>query len=530
MLKKIDKKTFVVPALLSVVILIIGVFFPEGFGKFVNMLFSFVTGYLGWIFQYGLVILLIICLWAAFSKYGRIRLGGKDAKPTMSFLSWCAITFTSGMALGVVFYGVGEGLMNYMSPPGFSGDAAASAEAAEHALSYVFFHWGFQPYAIYTAAGLGYAFVYWNTKRSFNLSSSLYPLMGEKGEKGWAGNLINWVSMYIMMACLGTNIGLGALQLTSGIEYVSGSKVSGDWLPTLIIIILATSGITCACSGIHKAIKHVSNLNMIIFFILMFSALVLGGTKFILNNVCSSIGEYLKNIVWESFYLEPAKQSGWIADWTLYYWNWWLLVGPITGLFLTKLAKGRTIKEFVLVNMFIPVGFVIAWFGIFGSSAIFQQMNGHDIWGVIQEYGFPVAQFAYLKTLPGSGFLIVLGFLATFFSFVTQSESMTYTMAGMTSADKSETATGEQNSPAFLKIFWGVAIAVMGYVLLKAGGLQVVQRATVMMGLPILIILMINIWSFIKAVRHREIYDNTLTDEEKEMLKRKKEEEANELF
>ena len=519
LLSQIDTKTFFVPAVLVIVVLTIGVVNPEGFGKLINVAFTWISNNLGWMYDIGIAMLLVFCLWAGFSKVGNIRLGGRCAKPNMSMFSWAAITFTSGMALGVVFYGVGEGLQNFMLPPGFTDLAPGSPEAAEAALSYVFFHWGFHPYAIYTGSGLGFAFIFWNTKRSFSLSSGLYPLLGEKGEKGLWGNLINWLCLYIMVATLGTNMGLGTLQLTAGVDYVLGSNYSHDLVHPAIILFLAFCGITFACSGIHRAIKYVSNANMVIFAILVVWAFLFGGTRFIMNNVVTSIGQYLGLMVPQTFYLEPAKQSGWIGAWTLYYWAWWLTVAPLTGLFLIKLARGRTIRQFVLVNMFIPIGFVIIWFGTFGSSAIYQQMfNSQDIWGIIQQYGFPVSLFAYLKTLPLTAVMVGLGFVVIFFSFITQSESMIYTMAGMTASDKGETEIGEQKSPVFLKIFWGAAIAVMGYVLLRSGGLSAVQQSVVMLGLPILVILLVNAASFIKAVNNREIYDLTLTNEERRAI------------
>ena len=522
---KIDMQVFLVPAILTVIILAVGVINPVGFGKVIDVAFNWISNNLGWAYDIGLFFLLIFCLWAGFSKVGKIRLGGKDAKPNMKMGSWMAITFTSGMALGVVFYGVGEGLSNYMAPPGFSGLASGSAEAAEEALSYVFFHWGFHPYAIYTAAGLGFAFIYWNTKRSFSLSSGLYPLLGEKGERGIWGKLVNWLCLYIMVATLGTNMGLGTLQLSTGIEYVFGGGISMDLLYPVIILVLAGIGIICACSGIHKAIKYVSNTNMAIFGVLVLWAFLFGGTQFELKNTVTSIGKYLGKVIPQGFYLEPAFQSGWINDWTIYYWAWWLTVAPLTGLFLIKLARGRTIRQFVMVNMFVPIGFIFVWFGFFGSSAIFKQMNGFDIWGEIEAFGFPVALFSYLKTLPWEGIMIALGFLAILFSFVTQSESMTYTMAGMTAADKGENEIGEQKSPTYLKIFWGGAIAIMGYVLLLSGGLDAVQRSVVMLGIPILIILIVNACSFIKAVRNREVYDLTLTEEERQKIIAAKQEE-----
>ena len=521
--KKVDKTEFVVPAVLTLIVLIIGVVAPEAFGKLIDVLFNFVTNDLGWFYDLGIFALLIFCLWAGFGKVGKIRLGGKDAKPTISMLSWIAITFTSGMALGVVFYGVGEGLMNYCNFPEFTGIESFTAEAAENALSYVFFHWGFHPYAIYCGAGLGFAFVYWNTKRPFALSSGLFPLLGEKGEKGLPGRIVNWLCMYIMVATLGVNVGMATLQIDAGLRYVTGMDIPQSIVAPIIITVIAIIGIVCASSGVHKAIKYVSTANMFVFIILVSWAFIFGGTQFTINNMVTSIGSYLKILVPYSFYLEPAFQTGWVGGWTLFYWAWWLTVAPLTGLFLMKLAKGRTIREFVLVNMFIPIGFIVIWFGTFGSSAIFQQMNGAGIWEAIQKFGFPVALFAYLKNLPLAEIMTVFGFAAIFMSFITQNESMVYTMAGMTAADRSENEIGEQKSPVLLKVFWGAAIALMGYILLLSGGLDSVQHSVLVLGIPVLIILLINAVSFIKATTQREKYDLTLTEEQRAMLRKEKE-------
>ena len=521
--KKVDKEQFLVPAILTVIVILIGVAAPDAFGSLIDVLFNIVTNDLGWFYDIGIFILLLFCLWAGFSKVGKIKLGGKDAKPTMSMLSWIAITFTSGMALGVVFYGVGEGLMNYCDFPAFAGIASQTPEAAENALSYVFFHWGFHPYAIYCGAGLGFAFVYWNCKRPFALSSGLYPLLGEKGEKGLPGKIINWLCMYIMVATLGVNVGMATLQIQAGIKYAIGTTISDSLMAPIIITVIAVVGIVCAASGVHKAIKYVSTANMFVFIVLVSWAFIFGGTEFTINNMVTSIGSYLKILIPYSFYLEPAYQTGWVGGWTLFYWAWWLTVAPLTGLFLMKLAKGRSIREFVMVNMFIPIGFIVIWFGTFGSSAINLQMNGAGIWEAIQEFGFPVALFAYLKNLPLSEIMTVFGFAAIFMSFITQNESMVYTMAGMTAADRSENEIGEQKSPLILKIFWGAAIALMGYILLLSGGLTSVQHSVLVLGIPVLIILLINAASFIKAVTHRMEYDLTLTEEQKKILLAEKE-------
>lgn len=460
---------------------------------------------------------MFVCFWAAFTKVGNIKLGGSDAKPEMSMISWIVITFTSGMALGVVFYGVGEPLMNFMNPPAFTGIEPGSLKAAEEALKYVFIHWCFQAYGIYTASGLGFAFVYWNTRREFGLGSALYPFIGEKAD-GWTGKLVNAMCLYVMVASLGTNVGLGTLQLTTGIDYVLNINYSPIVIQLTVIGILAIIWITAACTGIHKGIKYVSTANMYIFAALLAWSFIFGDTLFILNNTTTSIGKYLEFVLPQALYLEPAVQTGWIARNTIYYWAWWLTVAPLTGLFLIKLAKGRTIRQFVMVNMIIPIIFITIWFGTFGGAAISMQLSGIDLWGQIEKFGFTVSLFAFIENLPLAGLFIALGFAAILLSFVTQAESMTYTMAAITSSNKEVTEDGEQKSSIFLKVFWGVSIAIMGFILIQSGGLTAVQTSVVICGLPILVLLIVNALAFIKSVTNREIYDLTLTEEERQKI------------
>lgn len=515
LLKNIDWHMVTVPGIIILILLTLGLVSPEAFGKYVDTCFGFTTKYFSWFFALGTTALMFFCFWAAFSKVGKIRLGGRDAKPEMSTWSWIAITFTSGMAMGVVFYGVGEGLMNFAQPPGFITEyAALSPEAAENAMKYVFVHWCMQPYAIYTAAGLGFAFVYWNTKRPYELSSGLYPLLHEKSRGFW-GNVVNGLCLIAIVCTLGTNVGLGTLQLTAGIDYVFDLKYPAIAAQLLIITVLATVWVIAAATGIHKGIKHVSKINMYLFAFILIWAFVFSDFVFILNNTTTSIGKYLAIALPQAFYLEPAIQSGWISGWTIYYWAWWLTVAPFTGLFLMKLAKGRTIRSFVAVNFVVPIIFIFLWFGTFGSAGISKQMQGVDIWGEVQKYGFEVSFFGFLDTLPVPQLALLVGFVVIILSFITQAESMNYTISGMTARDKREDENGEQRSPIVLKIFWGVTIAAMGFVLIQSGGLNVVMRSVIMIGLPILAIIMLNAVAFVKAVTNRDKYDLTMTEEER---------------
>lgn len=503
-LKFIDLKVFLVPAVLVLLVIVAGVFYHKQFGQLVNATFQWSQRYFSWLYALVTFSFIPFCVWAAWGKQGQIRLGGKQAQPSMSMAAWISITFTSGMALGVVFYGVSEGLTNYMTPPPFTHLLPHSAAAAETALQYVYLHWGFQAYGIYTAAGLCFAFALWNLKQKFALNSALQPLLHERAN-GWMGQLVNWLCLYVLVASLGTNVGLGTLQLSTGFRYMTKLAIKPLVLQILIIAILGIIGIYAACSGIHRGIKLVSNINMSVFATLLAWAFIFGGSVFILNNTLSSIGGYLKNFVEMGLYLEPVKQTGWVAKNTIYYWAWWTTVAPITGLFLARLARGRTIRQFVLVNLLVPVGFIFIWFGTFGSSAIFTQMHHVDIWRDLQTQGYPVAFFAYLNTLPWGRLVMILGLIAVILSFVTQYESMIYSIAEM-SVNQSELLPNDHRVN-YLKIFWGIAISLMGFILIQSGGLTTVQTSVVVLGIPILLILVAYVFGFVKAIRR---YDETM--------------------
>lgn len=516
--KKIDWAIFLPPAIILLIFTIIGIVAPDAFNAGANAAFNFVTKYFSWFYALGATALVVFCLWAGFSKYGKIRIGGKDAKPDMSFFSWFAVALTSGIAIGIVYWGVAEPLTNLMSPPGFTGWEAGGAEAAEGALKFNFLHWALHPYGIYTAAGLGFVYIIMNGNRRFSITSGLYPLLGDKCEGIW-GKIVSAICIFAILGGMGTSLGFGVSQFGVGVNYVFGTSYSDAFLAIFFIGVLVICTIGASCSGLHRAITHVSNANMYIYFALLIWAFIFGGALFILNNTTSAIGQYLAFIVPESFYLEPVKATGWVGGWSIFYWAWWLSFAPIVGLFLIKLAKGRTIREFVLVNLVAPSVFAIIWFGVFGSSAINFQLNGADIYSVISEWGSSVALFAYVENLPLTPILFGMVFLAIIFSLLTLSESMTLTLSDMSIKPQYLGAEGDPKaSPSILKVFWGIIMGLVAFVLLISGGLGALQTASVVCGLPILVIQLVLAVAFIKSVRQRSRYDMTLTEEEKAEL------------
>lgn len=506
--KAINPVVFFPPAIILVIAVIIGIAFPKRFGEAANQALSFSLSKFSWFYTLGVVLLILFCIWVAFSKYGNIRLGGPKAKPTLSFVSWFAIALTSGMAIGIVFYGVAEPMTYFNTPPGYLGIEGGTAAAGEQALRYTFLHWTIHPYAIYTSAGICMAFMYYNGKRDFKVSSALYPLLGEKTD-GIIGHLVNALAIFTMVAGIGTSFGLGAMQIGDGINYVFNTEFSSIGLWLFIIFAMAAIYITAACSGLHKGIKFISEANMYIFYALMAIVLVTGGSFFILNNTISGIGAFLGGFIEDAFYLEPLKQSGWVGAWSIFYWAWWLSASLIVGLFLVKLAQGRTIRQFIIVNMVAPSLFAIAWFGIFGSASInLEFFKGIALSEEIANGGIQISLFALLNHLPLAPITILLGFLAIVFSFVTLAESMTLTLADMTSA-----SNGATKSPVLLKIFWGGITGLIAFALLLSGGLQALQTSVIVCGIPVLLVLLCMVFSMIKALVYGDKYDLASKDE-----------------
>ena len=522
LLDSIEMPTFLFPAILVLLAIVIGIGWPQQFGEAASAALGFITQGFGWYYALIMTFLVAFCVYMAVSKYGNIRLGGEDAKPEMSFFTWFSIALTSGLAIGIVFYAVGEPLGNFTTPPGFAGYEANSAEAAEGALKYVFMHWGLHPYAAYTGIGLCLAFLIWNGKKKSQVSTALIPLIGEERANGTLGKFINGICIFTFLGALGTSLGLAVMQIASGINYAFGVNIPELLVAVVVIFGFAAFYIIAACSGLHKAIKHISNMNMYMYFAILAFALVFGGLLFILNNTTTSIGEYLAIIVPQSFYLEPGIASGWINGWTIFYWGWWMAAAPLVGLFLVKLAKGRTIRQFVLVNMLAPTLFAIVWFGVFGSSAInLEMLNPGSISEDVAELGIAVSIFSYFKQLPFPTLLAIVVLVVIVFSYVTMAESNTLVMADMTTKEDvlAEREAEGKGSPKPLRIFWGAMLALIAFALYFSGGLTALQTSAVACALLIMIMVPFMCISCIRSFRNRSAYDKTLSEEERMRLK-----------
>lgn len=508
----VNKRVFYPTAVLLTLAVALGAIFPVKFGEVATGLLSFITEQFGWMFTLATVILLLFCFWAGFSKYGRIRLGGPHAKPQMSVFSWFAVSFTSSLAIGVSYWCVAEPMTYFMTPPAFLEISAQSVEAATMALRYTYLHWSFVPFAIYTSAGVAVAFLFYNARKPFRVSTALYPLIGEKAN-GSIGNLVDAVAIFAMVAGMGTSLGLGTMQIVGGLEYVFG--IQGGIVTLTVIVLLMTVIYTCvACSGILKGVKVVGNVNMLLYFLVLFFVFAFGPTRNILENTITAVGDYMFNFIPLATNLDPLKQTGFHESWTTFYWAWWFAFAPLTGLFMIKLAKGRTIRQFVMVNLVGPASFIFIWFGTFGSSAIFMDMfQGTTIGQMIVENGSSIAMFALLENLPFKTITSIIVLILVALSFNTQAEAVSVTLAAMTTVGFDDSGN-EKEPPKMMIIFWGVLMGAITIILLYAGGeqaFQALQSSVVVFGLPIVILQVVMAFAYVKCMLQCKKWDKVGT-------------------
>ena len=333
----------------------------------------------------------------------------------------------------------------------------------------------------------------------------LFPLIGNRVDGNW-GHVVDGLAMFAIVGGVGTSLGFGTMQIASGLDFLWGIKSSGTiWL--LIILFLTACYTISSYTGLQRGITILSQNNIRLYFILMAFLLVTGPTIHILENTLTAIGDYFANIVPMSLYLDPMEKSGWPGSWSNFYWAWWLAFAPIVGLFLARLAYGRTIRQFVLVNLVGPAGFGMVWFGLFGSSAIYlDHFKNAGIGAIIKESGNEVSLYALFQQLPFSSVTIILGVLAICISFITLADSMTSTIAAMTTKGYGDTVT-DSEPPARMKIFWGAVMGLLSYVLLVSGGASALQTSVIVCGLPILVLQIFMAIAHIKAMKNLDIYD-----------------------
>ncbi|EQK42640.1 BCCT transporter family protein [[Clostridium] bifermentans ATCC 638] len=506
---KVRKSIMIPMTLIFFFVITIGVIKPNILYNIENNIVTWATKSFGWLFQLSAVFFLIICLWIMFSKYGSIKLGGKDAQPTMSYWNWFCISLTAGIGTGILFWGIAEPITHFMNPPESMGILPGSESAAMFAMNTSFTHWTFYPYSMYAISGVCIAFAIYNMKLPCRVSSVLYPLFNKKVNYKLE-SLIDNICLFAMAGGVAAILGVGTMQISKGLNIILGvpnNKFTWIIIVTIIVITYIISSIT----GIDKGIKWISDKNTKLFIGLMVFIFVLGPTSFILSLGTQALGNFASNFLQISTYLSPIDGSDWPRWWPIYYWAIWLAYAPLNGMFFAMISKGRTIREFMVMNLIIPALFGMIWFIIFGGAAIHQELSYGDLWSSIQSSGMEVSLFAFLTKYPFVKILSIFFILAIFISIVTMCDSVTTTITKLSiKSDKNE----KTKTSYKINIFWGVLMASMAIVNLicaggKISGIDATKQIATVAGFPILFFMIALAFCLVKMLVNHKLYDKT---------------------
>ncbi|MCF8469529.1 MAG: choline BCCT transporter BetT [Parvibaculum sp.] len=444
---------------------------------------------MGWLYVGAVATFLVFAVGVAASSMGNIKLGPDDSEPDFSTGSWFAMLFSAGMGIGIMFYGVAEPMLHFASPPVGEGGTVV---AARNAMQFTFFHWGLHAWAIYAVTGMALAYFSFRQGLPLTVRSALYPLIGDR-IYGWIGHLVDIFAVFGTMFGVATSLGLGVMQVNAGLNYLFGVSVDVKVQLALIagITLLATASVV---SGINAGIRRLSELNLGLALLLLLFVLVVGPTVFLLQAVMQNTGAYLSTIVGKTFTLYAYQPNEWIGNWTLFYWGWWISWSPFVGMFIARISRGRTIREFVIGVLLVPSAFTFIWFTIFGNTALAMQLDGTaDMVDAVQA-DVAVALFQFLGHLPFSTISMTLATLLVVTFFVTSSDSGSLVIDIITSG-------GKADPPVWQRIFWAVMEGVVAAVLLLAGGLAALQTGAIASALPLAVILLLVCYGLFTALR-----------------------------
>ena len=499
---RIDSTVFWIAAILSAVFVAWGIFFTESLAAvFDTVLYSFLVPNFGWMFILATFGFLTFALYLAFSRFGKVRLGAQDEQPEFSTVSWVAMMFSAGMGIGLMFYGVAEPLSHMGAPP--FGLAEANTKAgAQVAMEYSYFHWAFHPWAIYAIMGLALAYFTFRKGMPNLVSTAFYPLLGDR-VYGPIGKTIDILAIFATLFGSATSLGLGALQINQGLNAVfgiGGREAIG--LAIVVIAVLTLAFILSAISGVHRGIQWIANTNMVLAVFLLVFVFVLGPTVFILNTFTQSIGGYLANIVPMSFRTASYGDSAFVSGWTIFYWAWWISWAPFVGVFIARISRGRTIKEFVFGVILAPSIVSFVWFAVLGGAAINLQLTGAANISKLAAANPPAALFATLQQFPLFWLTAIIAIILVALFFISGADAASVVM-GMLST------RGDLHPKAWTVIVWGVFTGSAAAVCLLAGAIQgsvdaallALQSVAIASAAPFVLILIGLCFSIMKALR-----------------------------
>ena len=505
--KKLDKKqvrwdVFIPGFVLVFTAAVIGIVNNQALADISNQFFNWSLESFGWLYQLVTVFCVILTFAVMFSKAGKIRFGGEDAKPRFSFMTWFAMTLTGGVATGIVSWGVNEPLIYYGNVWGELdglGIEPFSAEALRFAMGRSFYNWTFIPYSLYALIGVLVAYLYFNKKQDLTVTSSLTPLFGDKIKKSKVSTVIDVLSMLGIALGLSSGLAMCIVLLTTGLNSGFGIESTVPLFVGIGVVIVILFSLS-SYIGLDKGLAKVGSLNAYFYYGLLIFLFVVGPTLFILRNTTAGLGEWLNNF-W-TWGLDPIDIGGapLVRSWTLFDWAVWIAYAPVTAIFLAQISYGRTVRQFLIINLLLPAVFGIIWFGVWGNNALFMQMSGQlDLVGTIQNSNATMALFEFMKALPLGQILVSINLLVILVSFTTAADAASTSIASMCMKN---IPIGSE-APGYMKVIWGAAIGSIAIIMAAFGGgeqgVQGVKSLAAAGGFVVLFIFILQVAAAIKV-------------------------------
>ncbi len=476
---------------------------PDQAGIVFKAMFSFVTGTFDWFFLLVADFFVLFCLFLIFSPWGSVRLGGSEATPDYTYVGWFAMLFAAGMGIGLMFYGVSEPMTHFSTSLGgttiedglrtdwapLGGAVGDEAAATRLGMAATIYHWGLHPWAIYAVVALALALFSYNKGLPLTIRSAFYPIFGE-AVWGWVGHVIDIIAVIATLFGLATSLGFGATQANAGLNELFGLPVGST---TEVLLISAITGVALisVLRGLDGGVKILSEVNMGLAFLLLFFVLLAGPTMFLLNNFGSSLMAYFEFL--------PAlanpfgrEDTNFVQGWTAFYWAWWISWSPFVGMFIARVSRGRSVREFLIAVLLVPSFISVIWFSVFGGSALHQVIN--EGYTVAQEASLELKLFKMLDVMPLATVTSIIGIVLVIVFFVTSSDSGSLVIDTVT-------AGGKVDAPVPQRVFWCVfegAVAIV--LLLSSGGLASLQSMVISTGLPFAVILVLMCWAIMKGL------------------------------
>jgi choline/carnitine/betaine transport len=480
----VDWIVFGVTAVIAIAFLAWGFISTSSLGDASGKALTWVMDDMGWLFVTTASAFVVFVIWLAASRFGNIPLGRDDEEPEFRTVSWIAMMFSAGMGIGLMFFGVSEPISHFVTPPPGTAQEG-NPEAVQHAMATTLFHWTLHPWAIYAVVGLAIAYGVYRKGRLQLISAAFEPLFGDRTKGGW-GKLIDMLAIFATLFGSAASLGLGALQIRSGLEIVAGIGEGGNALLVGIIAVLTVAFILSAVSGVAKGIQWLSNINMVLAIVLALFLFVVGPTVFMLNLVPTSVGSYIADLPMMAARTgaEGSETSAWLEGWTVFYWAWWISWTPFVGMFIARISRGRTVRQFVTGVLLVPSMVSLVWFCVFGGAAIGLQQDGTDVagagGGAVESQLFTTLESFPLSTLTSILVMILVGIF-----FVSGADAASIVMGTL-----SERGTQHPTRPTV--VFWGVATGAVAAVMLLVGGddaLTGLQNITIVAALPFVLVM-----------------------------------------